>query len=433
MPPRPETFSDGDGETCRAGGVLDPRLRASHRTPDASSDEVAGLNPQTQVRRPAATRTSALLARYGLATLLFAAGLGLTHLLQPIVTYPFLYPLLFAVMASAWFGGTGPGLFAVFLSLLAVSYWFIPPPDSFAMKLEDVPYFAAFAASGLLASWLSSDRRRIERKLKERSEEVERKNEALRTEFAERQRAEDERRTAQEELAHAARVTTMGELVASISHEVSQPLAAVVTNASASLRWLEAAPPNLREAREAVERIVRDGDRASEVLTRIRALLRKTPSRQERLSVNELIRDAGALTRVEMLRHGVSFRTELDADLPPVAGDPVQLQQVLLNLIVNGIEATDGSDGGPRELVVQSERRDPDGILVAVRDRGVGISPEAAGRLFDAFYTTKPGGLGMGLSVSRSIVEAHGGRLWAAPNAGGGSVFRFTLPVETPP
>jgi signal transduction histidine kinase len=167
------------------------------------------------------------------------------------------------------------------------------------------------------------------------------------------------------------------------------------------------------------------------VLTRIRALLRKTPARQERLRVNELIRDAGALTRVEMLRHGVSFRTELEADLPPVAGDPVQLQQVLLNLIVNGIEATDGSDGGTRELVVRSERQDPDGILVAVRDRGVGISAEAADRLFDAFYTTKPGGLGMGLSVSRSIIEAHGGRLWAAPNAGGGSVFRFTLPAET--
>jgi len=334
-------------------------------------------------------------------------------------------------MASAWFGGAGPGLFSVVLSLLAVSYWFIPPPDAFAMKLEDIPYFAAFAASGLLASWLSSDRRRFERKLGERTTELERANDALRTEFAERERAEEERRTAQAALAHASRVTTMGELAASIAHEVSQPLAAVVTNASACLRWLNAAPPNLPEARETMERILRDGDRASEVLARIRGLLRKTAVRQERVSVNDLIRDAGALARGEMSRHGVSFRTELEADLPPVAGDPVQLQQVLLNLIVNGIEAADGRpDGGPRELVVQSERRDAGDVLVAVRDRGLGISPEESDRLFEAFYTTKPGGLGMGLSVSRSIVEAHGGRLWAAPNPGGGSIFRFTLPAE---
>ena len=374
----------------------------------------------------------AVLARYGLATLLFGVGLGLTFLLAPIVSYPFLYPLLFAVMASAWFGGTGPGFFAVALSLFAVSYWFLSPPDTFAMKLEDVPYFAAFAASALLASWLSSDRRRIERKLRDRTAQLERTNEALRKEFAERERAEEERRTAQAELAHAARVTTMGELVASIAHEVSQPLAAVVTNASASLRWLDAKPPNVREARETTERILRDGDRASDVLARIRLLLRKTAVRRERVSVNDLIRDAGALTRGEMSRHGISFRTELDGNLPPVAGDPVQLQQVLLNLIVNGIEAVESANGNGdarRELVVRSERSDPGDVLIAVRDRGVGISPEAAGRLFEAFYTTKPRGLGMGLSVSRSIVEAHGGRLWAAANPEGGAVFRFTLPA----
>jgi C4-dicarboxylate-specific signal transduction histidine kinase len=381
-----------------------------------------------------ATRPGALWKRYGLATLLSAAALGLTFLLAPIVSYPFLYPLLFAVMASAWFGGTGPGLFAVVLSLLAVSYWFIPPPDAFAMKLDDIPYFAAFAASGLLASWLSSDRRRIERKLRERTVELERTNDALRTEFAERERAEEERRTAQEALAHASRVTTMGELSASIAHEVSQPLAAVVTNASACLRWLGSSPPNLREARETMERILRDGDRASEVLARIRGLLRKTAVRRERLSVNDLIREAAALARAEMSRHGVSFRTELRADLPPVAGDPVQLQQVLLNLIVNGIEAANGGkNGSSRELVVRSERPDAGSVLVAVQDRGVGIPPEASDRLFEAFYTTKPSGLGMGLSVSRSIVEAHGGRLWAAPNPGGGSIFRFTLPAQASP
>ena len=382
-----------------------------------------------KARPSAGTHLGGALARYGLAILLFTAGLGLTFLLQPIVSYPFLYPLLFAVMASAWFGGTGPGVFAVLLSLLAVSYWFIPPDDSFAMKPDDIPYFAAFAASALLAGWLSSDRRRIERKLRERSAELERTNEALRKEFVERERAEEGRRTAQAELAHATRVTTMGELVGSIAHEVSQPLAAVVTNASASLRWLTADPPNLSEARETTERILRDGDRASDVLARIRRLLRKTEVRAERVSVNDLIRDAEAIARAEMTRHGIAFRTELDRTLPSVAGDPVQLQQVLLNLIVNGIEAVDGIADRPRELVVRSERADGANVLVAVRDRGVGISPEAAARLFEAFYTTKPRGLGMGLSVSRSIVEAHGGRLWAAPNPGGGSIFRFTLPA----
>jgi len=394
-------------------------------------------NPPLQppARRSLGTRLRGFLPRYGLATLLSAVALGLSLLLQPIVSYPFLYPFLFAVMASAWFGGAGPGLFAVLLSLLSVSYWFTPPPDAFAMKLEDVPYFAAFAASGLLAGWLSSDRRRIERKLRERTAELERTNDALRKEFAERERAEEQRRTAQAELAHTARVTMMGELVASIAHEVSQPLAAIVTGASASLRWLTAEPPNVAEARETTERILRDGDRASDVLARIRRLLRKTAVRQERVSVNDLIREAGALAQGEMRRHGVSFRTELDASGPLVSGDPVQLQQVLLNLIVNGIEALDGAGDGDRadsrELVVRSERPDRDNVLVAVRDRGVGISSEVAGRLFDSFYTTKPGGLGMGLSVSRSIVEAHGGRLWAGPNPGGGSIFRFTLPAAS--
>jgi C4-dicarboxylate-specific signal transduction histidine kinase len=376
-------------------------------------------------------RPGSILARYGLATLLSGAGLGLTFLLAPIVSYPFLYPFLFAVMLSAWFGGTGPGLFAVSLSLLAVSYWFIPPPDAFAMKLEDVPYFAAFAASSLLASWLSTDRRRIERKLRDRTAELERTNEALRAEFAERQRAEEERREARAELAHAARVTTMGELSASIAHEVSQPLAAIVTNASAGIRWLQARPPDLLETRAAMERILRDGDRASEVLARIRGLLRKTAARRERVNVNDLIRDAGALARGELRRKSISFRLELEDGLPPVCGDPVQLQQVLLNLIVNGIEAIESAgSGGLRELAVQSGRTDPGGIVVAVRDRGVGISEEVVGRLFEAFYTTKPHGLGMGLSVSRSIVEAHGGRLRADPHPGGGSIFRFTLPAE---
>jgi PAS domain S-box-containing protein len=247
------------------------------------------------------------------------------------------------------------------------------------------------------------------------------------TDIEDRKRAEETLRKAQAELAHVTRVTTMGELAASIAHEVNQPLSAIVNNGSACLRWLASEEPNLDEAREATRRVIRDGGRAGEVITRIRALLRKTDAEKARLDINQTIREVVTLTRNEATGKGVALRLELAAGLPAVLGDRVQLQQVILNLIMNGIEAMASVTGRPRELLISSRQHESDKALVAVQDSGVGLDGQDLEKVFDAFYTTKSHGLGMGLAISRSIVEDHGGQLWAVPNEGPGATFQFTL------
>jgi PAS domain S-box-containing protein len=245
-----------------------------------------------------------------------------------------------------------------------------------------------------------------------------------------RKRAEEALQKAQAELAHVSRVTTMGALTASIAHEVNQPLAAVVTNANAALRWLATQPPNLDEVRETLGRIVRDGHRASEVIGRIRALLKKTAIETGQVDLNGLIEDSVALVRGEVRRRRILLRTELARDLPPVEGDRVRLQQVILNLVMNGIDAMKKVEDRPRELLVRSRPDASGAVLVSVQDTGVGLEPQAMEQVFDAFYTTKADGLGMGLAICRSIIEAHGGRLWARANEPWGAVFQFTLPSE---
>ena len=235
---------------------------------------------------------------------------------------------------------------------------------------------------------------------------------------------------AQAELAHVTRVMTMGELTASIAHEVNQPLAGVVANGSACLRWLATRPPNLDEARTAIQRIIRDGSRAVGVLTRVRALVKKGEPAKERLDVNGVIDEILALTEGEVRRNNVSLQTDLAANLPAIIGDRVQLQQVILNLIINGIEAMNTIKDRERVLRIRTARQNPDGVLVAVKDSGIGLAPAQFERIFEAFYTTKQEGLGMGLSISRSIVENHAGRLWASPNDGSGATFQFTIPLQ---
>ena len=234
---------------------------------------------------------------------------------------------------------------------------------------------------------------------------------------------------AQADLERVSRVTTMGELVASIAHEVNQPLAAVVTNANAALRWLAADPPNLDEVRQATTRIIADGNRASDVVARIRALLTKKDAHREPLSIDDVIGDVVALTRGAALRNGTSVHLDLSADPAVVLADRVQIEQVLLNLILNGMEAMHDLTGRTRDLTIQSRSENGNGVLVAVRDSGTGIPSEHLPHIFDAFYTTKSGGLGMGLAIGRSIVEAHGGRIWATSEPAGGSTFQFTLPA----
>jgi PAS domain S-box-containing protein len=247
----------------------------------------------------------------------------------------------------------------------------------------------------------------------------------------ERKRAEEALRQAQADLAHVNRVTTMGELAASIAHEVNQPLAAVALNANACLRWLARESPDLDEAREAARRVIRDGNRANEVITRLRALVQKTETQKTRLDINEAIEEVVLLTQNEAARKGVRLRLELTADLPPVFGDRVQLQQVILNLVMNGVEAMGAVIDRPRELLIRSHSHESGHVLIAVQDCGVGIAREDLEKIFNAFYTTKSQGMGMGLAISRSIIEAHGGRLWATPNAGDGATIQFTLPLNS--
>ncbi|TAI60517.1 hypothetical protein CWO89_40220, partial [Bradyrhizobium sp. Leo170] len=253
--------------------------------------------------------------------------------------------------------------------------------------------------------------------------------------LTERKRAEEEIRESerrysevQMELVHANRVATMGQLSASIAHEVMQPIAATVTNAQAALRFLNARRPNLEEVREALGAAVKEGNRTIDVIDGIRALNKKAPPRKDDLEINEAVLEVIALTRAEVLKNGISVRTQLAESLPLIRADRVQLQQVIMNLIINAVEALSSVREGARELVITTGKGEPDGVLVVVRDSGPGLSSAGLERIFEAFYTTKPGGLGMGLSICRTIIEAHGGRLWATAAQPQGATFQFTLP-----
>jgi PAS domain S-box-containing protein len=249
------------------------------------------------------------------------------------------------------------------------------------------------------------------------------------TDVTSRKRAEAELHEAQANLAHVTRVTALGELAASIAHEVNQPLAAVVTNAAACLRWLDRDPANLNEARATLRSIINDGNRAGEVIQRVRALVNKTTDRKA-LHINEVVNEVMSLVQHELFSHRVALRLELAPALPPVLADRIQLQQVILNLVINGIEAMQPVTDRPRELVIRTRQDETDQVLVTVSDCGVGVAAEDVDRLFDAFFTTKSDGMGMGLSICRSIVDAHGGRLSASGNTGPGATFQFTLPLH---
>ena len=341
------------------------------------------------------------LQRYSLA--IISCGVALA------VAWPIDAPascFLLAVTVSTLFGGLGPGLVSVALSALSFDYFFLwrtfPPAHEPATLLR----FAVFLVAALLITGLMEIKRRVEES---------------------RNRAEEALRQAQADLAQVNRVTTMGELTASLAHEVNQPIAAAVTDANTCLRWLTRDQPDVEEAREAASRVVKDAVRASEIINRIRSLFKKGAPHRELVDVNEVIRGMIGLLRSEATRYSISMRAELSEDLPQIMGDRVQLQQVLMNLMINGIEAMKNVDG-PRKLAVRSQRAEDEQLMVSVSDTGAGLPPQQADQIFNAFFTTKPDGTGMGLRISRSIVESHGGRLWAADNSPRGASFHLTLP-----
>jgi C4-dicarboxylate-specific signal transduction histidine kinase len=373
------------------------------------------------------------LWRYGFAVLTVAAALVITKSLEQ---YTDITPLFYAaIVISAWFGGMGPGLVAVALATVALDYYFVPPLYTLRPDLKQISFLVVFGFLAVLTSWMSAKRKQsqealrhardeLETRVQDRTAELRQANETL------RERGETLQKV-QTELAHVTRVMTVGELTASIAHEVNQPLAAIVTNSNACLRWLGGAQPNLDEARKAVDRIIKDSYRASDVISRVRALVKKTPARNDLVDLNEVIVEVLALAQNQARRAGVVLKRELATDLPRVRGDRVQLQQVILNLVINGLEAIANNKNGERELSISSGIDDSKDMTIAVRDTGEGLDPANLERVFDAFFTTKADGMGMGLAISRTIIESHGGRLWATPNSPRGAIFQFTLPADS--
>jgi len=345
---------------------------------------------------------------YGVAILCAAAALIATESLRNPV---FPTPLFFAsISITTWYGGGIPGVLAVAFATLALDYYFIPPEGTLSLNKPDLPYLLEFALPALLTCWFVRKRRITEASLRRARDELESKVEER-----------------QAELARVSRIMTIGEMGTSVAHEVNQPLMAVVLNGDACLQWLSAEPPNLDEARKAVGRIIEEGARAGEIVSRIRALSGKTSPRKEPVDLNELATEVGSLLDRELTRGHIGLKTELATNLPLVRGDRVQLQQVIFNLATNAIEAMEGESGRTRELTIRSERRDSNS-LIAVEDSGPGLPAGDPEQLFEAFFTTRKEGVGIGLSISRTIIEAHGGRLWAT-NSGHGAIFRFELPA----
>ena len=392
---------------------------------------------------PAPSKLRVLL-RYAFAVALVSLALFLSLVLRVPFGDPFWFFFPVAVISSTWFFGRGPGWVAVGLSTLAVFYFFIPPFRTWILKPRDVPFFLTFVACQVIASLLSTWRRQtedslrqarheLEIKVRERTAELKNTNEALVCQIAEQRRTEESLEITRAELARVARITTIGELTASIAHEVNQPLAAVVSNADACVAWLSHQEPNLVEARAAAERTIQGATRASEVIVQIRSLINKSTPERKQLQINEIIKDTVALVSVQATRNTVSVAMELTPDLPVVLGDGIQLQQVILNLMMNGIEAMTAVTDRPRRLSIRSRVQNPGLVLVSIQDSGVGLSLEVMARLFEPFFTTRSKGIGMGLPISHSIVEAHGGRLWAESAVSQGSVFQFTLPIASGP
>ena len=344
------------------------------------------------------------LQRYSLAVMACAVALA--------IAWPIDAPascFLLAVMVSSIFGGLGPGLLSVGLSALAFGFIFLHRTVPPAVEPAVLFRFVAFLGATIVITALMEVKRRVEQS---------------------RNRAVEALRQAESDLARVSRVTTMGELTASLAHEVNQPIAAALTDANTCMRWLNRDQPDVQEAREAASRVVKDATRAAEIISRVRQLFKKGVAQRELVDINDIIREMVALMRTEITRHSISIETDLAKDIPQIMADRMQLQQVLMNLMVNAIDAMKSANG-TRRLTIKSQRGGNELLTVLVTDTGVGLPREHADQIFNAFFTTKLQGTGMGLRISRSIAESHGGRLWAADNAPRGATFHLELPFKT--
>jgi len=379
--------------------------------------------------------------RYSLAILFVLVALLASLGLQEPFSNPswFLFPT--GVLAATWICGNGPGWVAVCLSTFAVQYFFVPPFRTWILQPRDIPFFISFVACEVVANRIVAWRVRTENALREardelevrvaeRTADMENANKALREQMAEQRRTEETLQATRTELARVVRITAIGEMAASIAHEVNQPLAAVVANADACVAWLTRQTPDLGEARSAALRAVEGATRASQVIARIRSLISKGAPQREPVDINSLIEEALVLAKGQVVLNKISLSLLLDPALPLVSGDRIQLQQVLMNLIANAIDAMANVTGRERTLEIRSQRVQAQSISVSVQDSGIGISEEFISRLFEPFFTTRAQGIGMGLAISHSIIEAHGGRLWAESKLNEGTIFRFTLPEK---
>jgi C4-dicarboxylate-specific signal transduction histidine kinase len=394
--------------------------------------------------------------RYTIAVVTAVGAVLVTRALRTISPHVPADLIYCATILSAWFGGIGPGLLAASISSAAIGFEFIPPPYPDSPATSELPRLVIISLGVFLVSWISGRQRQteellqqardeLEEKVQERTAELKLANDELQAEIAERKSAEEALHTMQAELAHVSRVTMLGEMAASIAHEVNQPLGAIMNYANACRRLLAANPGEMARVDQALAKIVEDAQRASDVIARIRALSKKKPTEKTSVAAKELIDDVVAIANYEMRTRGVTVRVDLAAGLPRLQVDRIQIQQVLLNLIINGAEAMESL--APKDRVIDISVRPrsestaapmPGGtgfpargshVLLCVRDHGAGVPLADERRLFTPFYSTKSRGLGLGLTISRSIVEAHHGNLSLVPSEGQGATFQLLLPV----
>lgn len=395
------------------------------------------------IRATSSLRHSTLV-RYSIAVVTAAGAVLVTSALRTISPRVPADLIYCATIFTAWFGGLGPGLLAALISSGAIAFNFIPPPGySNPSVSSEFPRLIIISIGVFFVSWiigrqrqaeelLESAREELETTVEDRTAELRSANDELQREIAERKSAEEALQTMQAELAHVSRVTMMGELTASIAHEVNQPLGAIMNYANACRRLLAADHDEKASVDGALSKIVEEAHRASDVIARIRALSKKKPTEKTPSAAKDLIDDVVAIANYELRARGVTVRLDLPAELPGLEVDRIQIQQVLLNLIINGIEAMGSLAPKDRviEIGVRTGRSEDESVLIMrVRDHGTGVKPADESHLFAPFYSTKSQGLGLGLTISRSIIEAHGGRLSLVPNEGAGATFQIMLPI----